>query len=81
MGGCAAGSENPALLPGGRIIGRLGVRVTLNTPETLAGSHGTAGLFGRRREEPASRDVLAFGNVHGSGDRQRHPNLPSYVTG
>src|SRR6266850_1451221 len=62
--------------------GMLGVRVTFNTPETLAWlSDGTADWFWPAAEKAGLPVMfLAFGNVHRFGPiAQRHPGLPLII--
>jgi len=75
--------KSAALLPGWKNQpGMLGVRLTFNTPETLAWlSDGTADWFwpeAERNRLPVM--FLAFGNVHRFGPiAQRHPGLPLII--
>ena len=75
--------KSAALLPGWKDQpGMLGVRVTFNTPETLAWlSDGTADWFWSAAEKNRLPVMfLAFGNVHRFGPiAQRHPNLPLII--
>src|SRR6266581_4999559 len=75
--------KSAALLPGWKNQpGMLGVRLTFNTPETLAWlSDGTADWFWPEAEKNRLPVMfLAFGNVHRFGPiAQRHPGLPLII--
>jgi predicted TIM-barrel fold metal-dependent hydrolase len=75
--------QSAALLPGWKNQpGMLGVRVTFNTPETLAWlSDGTVDWFWPAAEKNRLPVMfLAFGNVHRFGPiAQRHPDLPLII--
>jgi predicted TIM-barrel fold metal-dependent hydrolase len=75
--------QSAALLPGWKSQpGMLGVRVTFNTPETLAWlSDGTVDWFWPAAEKNRLPVMfLAFGNVHRFGPiAQRHPDLPLII--
>ena len=75
--------RSAALLPGWKNQpGMLGVRVTFNTPETLAWlSDGTVDWFWPAAEKNRLPVMfLAFGNVHRFGPiAQRHPDLPLII--
>jgi predicted TIM-barrel fold metal-dependent hydrolase len=75
--------KSAALLPGWKNQpGMLGVRLTFNTPETLAWlSDGTADWFWPAAEKNRLPVMfLAFGNVHRFGPiAQRHPELPLII--
>jgi predicted TIM-barrel fold metal-dependent hydrolase len=75
--------QSGALLPGWKNQpGMLGVRVTFNTPETLAWlSDGTVDWFWPAAEKNRLPVMfLAFGNVHRFGPiAQRHPDLPLII--
>ena len=75
--------KSAALLPGWKNQpGMLGLRVSFNTPETLAWlSDGTADWFWPAAEKHRLPVMfLAFGNVHRFGSiAQRHPDLPLII--
>ncbi len=75
--------KSAALLPGWKNQpGMLGLRVSFNTPETLAWlSDGTADWFWPAAEKNRLPVMfLAFGNVHRFGSiAQRHPDLPLII--
>src|SRR5438309_8669692 len=74
--------KSAALLPGWKDQpGMLGVRVTFNTPETLAWlSDGTADWFWAEVESNRPPVMLlAFGNVHRSGAIARRHPVPAPV--